>query len=301
MIKRTLCFSHPAYLSLRNGQLVVKLEAHDESPEKQASIPIEDIGFVILDHKQITITHGSISALVENNAAVITCNDSHMPVGLLLPLEGHTIQQERFQDQLSSSLPLRKQLWQQTVQQKILNQAAILRELHGIETGNMRQWASDVRSGDSTNLEGRAAAFYWGQMFPEIPGFTRSREGTYPNALLNYGYAILRAVIARALVGSGLLPTLGIHHHNRYNAYCLADDIMEPYRPFVDRLVVETMASCSDTEVTTAIKSRLLTVPTLEVNIGGQRSPLMVAASQTSASLARCFAGESRRLTYPEL
>lgn len=301
MIKRTLCFSHPAYLSLRNGQLVVKLEAHDESPEKQASIPIEDIGFVILDHKQITITHGSISALVENNAAVITCNDSHMPVGLLLPLEGHTIQQERFQDQLSSSLPLRKQLWQQTVQQKILNQAAILREIHGIETGNMRQWASDVRSGDSTNLEGRAAAFYWSQMFPEIPGFTRSREGTYPNSLLNYGYAILRAVIARALVGSGLLPTLGIHHHNRYNAYCLADDIMEPYRPFVDRLVVETMASCRDTEVTTAIKSRLLTIPTLEVNIGGQRSPLMVAASQTTASLARCFAGESRRLTYPEL
>lgn len=301
MIKRTLCFSHPAYLSLRNGQLVVKLEAHDESPEKQASIPIEDIGFVILDHKQITITHGSISALVENNAAVITCNDSHMPVGLLLPLEGHTIQQERFQDQLSSSLPLRKQLWQQTVQQKILNQAAILRELHGIETGNMRQWASDVRSGDSTNLEGRAAAFYWSQMFPDIPGFTRSREGTYPNSLLNYGYAILRAVIARALVGSGLLPTLGIHHHNRYNAYCLADDIMEPYRPFVDRLMVETMASCRDTEVTTAIKSRLLTIPTLEVNIGGQRSPLMVAASQTTASLARCFAGESRRLTYPEL
>lgn len=301
MIKRTLCFSHPAYLSLRNGQLVVKLEAHDESPEKQASIPIEDIGFVILDHKQITITHGSISALVENNAAVITCNDSHMPVGLLLPLEGHTIQQERFQDQLSSSLPLRKQLWQQTVQQKILNQAALLRKLHSIETGNMRQWASDVRSGDSTNLEGRAAAFYWSQMFPDIPGFTRSREGTYPNSLLNYGYAILRAVIARALVGSGLLPTLGIHHHNRYNAYCLADDIMEPYRPYVDRLVVETMASCSDTEVTTAIKSRLLTVPTLEVSIGGQRSPLMVAASQTSASLARCFAGESRRLTYPEL
>lgn len=301
MIKRTLCFSHPAYLSLRNGQLVIKLEAHDDSPEKQATVPIEDIGFVVLDHKQITLTHGAMSALVENNAAVVTCNDSHMPVGLLLPLEGHTVQQERFQDQLTSSLPLRKQLWQQTVQQKILNQAALLRKLHGIETGNMRQWASDVRSGDSTNLEGRAAAFYWSQMFPEIPGFTRSREGAYPNALLNYGYAILRAVIARALVGSGLLPTLGIHHHNRYNAYCLADDIMEPYRPFVDRLVVETMASCSDTEVTTAIKSRLLTVPTLDVCIGGQRSPLMVAASQTSASLVRCFAGEARRISYPEL
>ena len=301
MIKRTLCFSHPAYLSLRNGQLVVKLEKHDDEPEKQATIPIEDIGVVVLDHRQITLTHGVMAALLDNNAAVVTCDNSHMPVGLMLPLEGHTVQQERFQDQLGSSLPLRKQLWQQTVQQKILNQAALLRELHDTETGNMRQWAKEVLSGDSTNLEGRAAAFYWSRMFPSIPNFTRSRDGVYPNALLNYGYAILRAVIARALVGSGLLPTLGIHHHNRYNAYCLADDIMEPYRPYVDRLVVETMAVCSDVEVTTAIKSRLLTIPTLEVRIAGQRSPLMVAASQTTASLARCFAGESRRVAYPEL
>lgn len=301
MIKRTLCFSHPAYLSLRNGQLVVKLEPHDDEPEKQATIPIEDIGFVVLDHRQITLTHGAMAALLDNNASVVTCDDRHMPVGLMLPLEGHTVQQERFQDQLNASLPLRKQLWQQTVQQKIRNQAALLQELHGVEVGNMRKWAGEVLSGDSTNLEGRAAAFYWNQMFPTLPAFTRSRDGDYPNALLNYGYAILRAVIARALVGSGLLPTLGIHHHNRYNAYCLADDIMEPYRPYVDRLVVQTMAACSDVEVTTAIKSRLLTIPTLEVYINGQRSPLMVAATQTTASLARCFAGESRRIAYPEM
>ncbi len=301
MIKRTLCFSHPAYLSLRNKQLSVRLEKHDGEPEREATIPVEDIGFVVLDHRQITITHGALSALLDNNASVITCNESHMPVGLMLPLEGNTIQSERFQSQLSASLPLRKQLWQQTVQQKILNQAALLRELHGTGTGNMQHWAADVHSGDSTNLEGRAAAFYWSQMFPTLPNFTRSREGEYPNNLLNYGYAILRAVIARALVGSGMLPTLGIHHHSRYNAYCLADDIMEPYRPFVDRLVVETMSECCDVEVTTNIKRRLLTVPTLDVRIGGQRSPLMVAASQTTASLARCFAGESRRITYPEL
>lgn len=301
MIKRTLCFSHPAYLSLRNGQLVVKLEKHDDEPEKQATIPIEDIGIVVLDHRQITLTHGVMAALLDNNASVVTCDDHHMPVGLMFPLEGHTVQQERFQDQLGASLPLRKQLWQQTVQQKILNQSALLRELHGIETGNMQKWAKEVLSGDSTNLEGRAAAFYWSQMFPSIPDFTRSRDGAYPNALLNYGYAILRAVIARALVGSGLLPTLGIHHHNRYNAYCLADDIMEPYRPYVDKLVVETMSECCDAEITTNIKRRLLTVPTLEVRIGGQRSPLMVAASQTTASLARCFSGESRRVAYPEM
>lgn len=301
MIKRTLCFSNPAYLSLRDRQLVVRVDKHGDEPERQTTIPIEDIGVVVLDHRQITITHGAMSALLEECASVITCDEAHLPVGLLLPLDGHTVQSERFQDQINASQPLRKQLWQQTVQQKILNQVALLRELRGAETGNMKQWAADVRSGDSTNLEGRAAAYYWKQMFPDIPDFIRDRFGERPNTLLNYGYAILRAIIARALVSSGMLPTLGIHHHNRYNAYCLADDIMEPYRPYVDKLVVQTMSECSDTEITTAIKRRLLTVPTLEVRIGGQRSPLMVAASQTTASLARCFAGESRKISYPEM
>lgn len=302
MIKRTLCFSNPAYLSMKNRQLVARIEQVGDQPERTATVPIEDIGVVLLDCQQITITHGLLSALIDNNASVITCNDRHMPVGLLLPLEGHTVQSERFQDQLNASLPLRKQLWQQTVQQKILNQAALLRQLHHIETGNMQQWAAEVRSGDSTNLEGRAATFYWSQLLPSVAGFTRGRDGIYPNNLFNYAYAILRAVIARAMVCSGLLPTLGIHHHNRYNAYCLADDIMEPYRPYVDQLVVHTMQQFPDTpELTTDLKRSLLTVPTLEVHIGGQRSPLMVAASQTTASLARCFAGESRRLTYPEM
>jgi len=302
MIKRTLSFSNPAYLSMKNRQLVARIEKVGDQPERTATVPIEDIGVVLLDCQQITITHGLLSALLDNNASVITCNERHMPVGLLLPLEGHTEQSERFQNQVNASLPLRKQLWQQTVQQKILNQAALLRQLHRIETGNMQQWASEVRSGDSTNLEGRAAAFYWSQLLPSVAGFTRGRDGIYPNNLFNYAYAILRAVIARALVCSGLLPTLGIHHHNRYNAYCLADDIMEPYRPYVDQLVVHTMQQFPDTpKLTTDLKRSLLTVPTLEVHIGGQRSPLMVAASQTTASLARCFAGESRRLTYPEM
>lgn len=302
MIKRTLCFSNPAYLSLRNAQLVIRIEKQDDSPERQTTVPIEDIGVVVLDHQQITITHGAMTALLDNNAAVVTCDKRHLPVGLMLPLEGHTVQSERFRDQINASLPLRKQLWQQTVQQKILNQAALLRELHNAETGNMLHWAADVRSGDSTNLEGRAAAYYWKMMFPDLDDFTRERYGDEPNAFLNYGYAILRATVARALVSSGLLPTLGIHHHNRYNAYCLADDIMEPYRPFVDRLVVQTMQLYPDiSEVTTDIKRNLLTIPTLDVVIGGQRSPLMVAVSQTTASLARCFAGEARKITYPVL
>lgn len=302
MIKRTLCFSNPAYLSMQNRQLVARIDPHDDQPARHATVPIEDIGIIVLDNRQITVTHALLAALLDNNASVVTCDERHMPVGLMLPLEGNTIQSERFHDQLSASVPLRKQLWQQTVQQKILNQAALLRYLHHIETGNMQCWVTEVRSGDSTNLEGRAAAYYWSQLLPDLNNFTRQRDGIYPNNLFNYAYAILRAVVARALVSSGLLPTLGIHHHNRYNAYCLADDIMEPYRPFVDRLVMQTLPQLQPIDdLTPDIKRTLLTVPTLEVRIGGQRSPLMVAASQTTASLARCFSGESRRITYPEM
>lgn len=298
MIKKTLCFSNPAYLSLRNQQLVIQLDKSDE----KRTVPIEDIAYVLLDHQQITITHGAITALLENNAAIITCDNRHLPTGLMLPLEGNTLQSERFKNQIEASLPLRKQLWQQTVECKIRNQAALLKKLHNCEVRNMLVWASDVRSGDSTNLEGRAAAYYWSKMFPEQEDFSRDREGIHPNSMLNYGYAVLRAVVARALVASGLLPTLGIHHHNRYNAYCLADDIMEPYRPFVDQLVSNLIQQYPEQEeITTEIKRQLLTIPTLDVTISGQRSPLMVAASQTTASLAKCYNGELRRIAYPTL
>lgn len=308
MIKKTLYFENPAYLSMKNSQLVIKLpevEKNDLLPEsfKQESIktiPIEDIGVVILDHKQITITHGLIEALLENNCALITCNSKRMPVGLHLPLEGNTTQSERFQAQIEASIPLKKQLWQQTIQAKITNQAYVLKNTRNEIIKNMLVWARDVKSGDSDNLEGRAAAYYWANLFPTIEGFRRGREGIPPNNLLNYGYAILRAVVARSLVSSGLLPTFGIHHHNRYNAYCLADDIMEPYRPFVDKLVVEIVDSKIDfQELEKDIKIRLLSIPTLDVIINGQRSPLMIAASQTTASLAKCYLGENRKIAYP--
>ena len=295
MIKKTLCFSNPAHLSLRNHQLVVKLQL---DPSQPVTIPIEDIGVVLLDHQQISITHGALSALVGNNAAVVTCDDRHLPTGLLMPLEGNTLQSERFADQIDASLPLRKQLWQQTVSQKILNQAAILHELTGTEVRCMKVWAESVKSGDSDNLEGRAAAYYWRNMFDAQ--WCRDREGDWPNPLFNYGYAILRAIVARALVGSGLLPTLGIHHHNKYNAYCLADDIMEPYRPYVDRAVIQIYADYPDAiEITTELKRRLLDIPVMDVEIDRRRSPLMVAVTQTTASLAKCYSGEARKLVYP--
>ena len=308
MIKKTLCFSNPAYLSLRNGQLLIQIpdvEKSDKLTEEEKrmterTIPIEDIGVVVLDNKRITLTTGAMEALLENNAAVVTCDSRSMPTGLMLPLCGNTLQSERFRDQIDASLPLRKQLWQQTVRQKIVNQEAVLRKYTETETRCMKVWADEVRSGDADNHEARAAAYYWKNLFPQIPNFVRGREGEPPNNLLNYGYAILRAVIARALVGSGLLPTLGIHHHNRYNAYCLADDIMEPYRPYVDELVVKIIGQNYDyAELTKELKALLLSIPVLDVAIDGKRSPLMVAASQTTASLAKCFKGEARNLSYP--
>lgn len=308
MIKRTLYFENPAYLSMKNRQLLVRfpeVEKNDTLPdsfkkENVVTIPVEDIGVVILDNKQITITHGLIEALLDNNCALITCNSNRMPVGLHLPLIGNTIQSERFQDQINASLPLKKQLWQQTIQAKIINQAFVLEQRRQAETGNMRAWANQVKSGDSDNLEARAAAYYWDNLFPDIAAFRRGREGVPPNNLLNYGYAILRAVIARSLVASGLLPTLGIHHHNRYNAYCLADDIMEPYRPFVDNLVIDIVDSGQDiSELTKDIKVKLLSIPVLDVTINDRRSPLMIAAGQTTASLAKCYSGELRKISYP--
>ena len=299
MIKRTLYFGNPAYLSLRNAQLVVNIpdaQGMDDASGKN-TIPVEDIGVVILDNKQITITQGALEALLENKSAVITCDSSRMPVGLMLPLCGNTTQNERFREQLDASLPLKKQLWQQTIQSKIANQAAVLKECRGAEVRNMLKWVGEVRSGDADNLEARAAAYYWANMFRN---FKRHREGEPPNNLLNYGYAILRAIVARGLVASGLLPTLGIHHHNRYNAYCLADDIMEPYRPYVDKLVVG-MFDSETTELDKNSKVKLLGIPTLDVMINGQRSPLMIAAGLTTSSLYKCFNGENRKIIYPEM
>ncbi len=302
MIKRTLYFGNPAYLSMRNAQLVINLPEANGMDNRTGNntIPIEDIGIVILDHKQITITHGLMESLLANNSALITCDSSRMPVGLLLPLSGNTIQSERFKNQLEASLPLQKQLWQQTIQSKISNQAYVLSEMRRVVVKNMLTWVNDVKSGDSDNLEARAAAYYWKNMFPTIPDFTRGREGVPPNNLLNYGYAILRAIVARSLVASGLLATLGIHHRNKYNAYCLADDIMEPYRPFVDRLVIEIMESGEDyNELSKGIKAKLLNIPVLDVMINNQRSPLMIAVGQTTASLAKCYNGEIRKISYP--
>jgi CRISPR-associated protein Cas1 len=237
-----------------------------------------------------------------------------MPNGMLLPIDGHTLLSKRSQTQLEASLPLKKQLWQQTVKAKLRNQARVLMR-RNLDAMPLLQWSTQVRSGDPDNMEGRGAAWYWPRWYGQTPmaidtetgddAFVRERYGAWPNALLNYGYAVLRAVVARALIGSGLLLPLGIHHRNQYNAYCLADDIMEPYRPSVDTLVWDILQEDPIPDdptngLTTAIKRKLLLVPVLDVLLDNQNSPLQAAAQRTAASLAACFAGNQRQLLYPE-
>jgi CRISPR-associated protein Cas1 len=308
MIKRTLFLGSDAYLHTKDKQMIISFTEKDRSP---ASVPIEDIGVVVLEAYQMTISLNLITSLLENNVALITCNKKKMPKGLLLNLEGNILQQERFHDQISVSLPLKKQLWKQTIQAKIHNQAALLAKL-GIASNlyrglprNMRQWKESVQSGDPDNFEARAAVYYWRHIFNEyIPNFIRGRDEAAPNNFLNYGYAVLRAVTARALVASGLLPTFGIHHHNRYNAYALADDIMEPYRPYVDEIVYRLVVMKSitnDYELTREMKAELLQIPAIDVHIDGEKSPLMIAMQRTTASLYQCMSGNSRKIIYPEL
>ncbi len=295
MIKRTLFFGNPAYLSTKNEQLVVSFP---EEEKEDKTVPIEDVGMLVLENPQITLTNGLITKLIQNKTAVVNCDKQHLPCSLLQPLVGHTEQTERFANQLNSSLPLKKNLWQQTVSAKISNQANHLFR-RGKNHKKLARWAIEVKSGDNENHEAIAAAHYWQNLF-DIEGFSRYRTGIPPNNLLNYGYAILRAVTARALISSGMLPGVGIFHHNKYNAFALADDIMEPYRIFVDDMVYEIVRTGEKIEeLNTFLKSQLLQIPAMDVVIDEKVSPLMVAMSRTTNSLQECFAGMSRKILYP--
>lgn len=294
MVKRTLHFSNPAYLSCKNQQLVVELRDEEKTVK---TVPIEDLGIVILEHPQITLTTRLLELLLENKVSVITCNGKFMPNGVFLPLEGNSEQTERFRTQVESSIPLKKQLWQQTVKTKIENQALVLKAKG--ETNERLLYLKDkVQSGDPTNCEGQAASFYWGKIYGS--SFTRTRDEDTPNAQLNYGYAILRSVVARSLVSSGMMPSFGIFHRNKYNAFCLADDIMEPYRPFVDWIVLN-LSGIDENEdgLTREHKIELLKIPQLDIEINGVKRPLFHAVSITTASLYKCFSGESRKIAYP--
>ena len=293
MLKRTIYIGNPSYLKLSHRQLKIEDAI---TGEIKGNVPIEDMGFLVLDHPQITLSHPVVQFLQQHNVAIISCDESHLPVGLMLPISGHFEHSERLKQQINTSEPLRKNLWKQTVEAKIYQQKEVLRK-QGLPDEPMIKYLNAVKSGDSTNMEGIAAQYYWSQLFDN---FTRAREGDSPNNFLNFGYAVLRSMVARAIVCSGLHPTLGIFHRNKYNAYCLADDLMEPYRPYIDELVIEWIGNpLNSTEMTKEAKAHLLQVATKDVYINGLVRPLMTALSITTSSLYKCFTGESRIIHYP--
>lgn len=292
MLKKSILLENKASISTKNLQLVIKTET------RESTIPIEDIGYLVIDHPEIYLSIPALNLLIDNNTAVIICNTNHLPNGMFLNLNSHHIQQEIFKNQINASVPLKKQLWQQTITEKITNQGILLQKIT-LKTNNFEFLASKVLSGDSSNMEGVAANFYWKSFFEH--NFKRERFGDYPNNFLNYGYAILRAATARALSGSGLLNTLGIHHKSKYNAFALADDIMEPFRPIVDEKVAEIMQNYSEQELNTAIKAELLQILTRTVYFKEEKSPLMVALQKTASSLQQCYTGERKKIKYPKL
>lgn len=293
MIKRTLFFSNAVCLSLKNKQLIIQ----NKETMEESSVPIEDIGFIIIENNQISISIPVINELAKNNAAVVFCNEKHLPFSMNLPLECNSIQNRLFAAQIEANLPVKKRCWQQIIEQKIKNQAKVL-DKYSINSTRLNEYAKNVKSGDSTNREAIAAKFYWDSIFDT--DWIRMRYGEYPNNLLNYGYAILRAASARALIGSGLLPTLGIFHHNKYDAYALADDIMEPYRPFIDDEVLEYTKNNSEQEIISPdFKRRILQVLARDVKIGKIIRPLMIALTMTSSSLAKLLSGNDKDLVLP--
>ncbi len=314
MIKRTIVISRKSYISHKDEQLLIKQE--DDDP----SVPIEDIGVVILEDHQSIITVSALNALMENNSVVIGCDAKHLPNAIMYPMSSNTLHTAVLKTQMNASAPLRKQLWQQTIKAKLINQAAVLGS-RGVNAKPLELWAKKVRSGDQANLEGRGAAYYWKNVFnartlegfsklgtkidfsqQPFRGFIRDPEGDGPNSALNYGYAIVRAAMARAIVGSGLHPSIGLHHKNQYNAFCLADDLMEPYRPFVDLIVLDICEEQGiEISLTTENKKRLLSILSADTFVSDERKPLMLSLTATTASLVRCFAGETRKIVYPEV
>jgi CRISPR-associated protein Cas1 len=292
MLKRSILIENKASITAKNQQLII------QTLERESSIPIEDIGFIVIDNNETFISIHAMNLLIENNSSFILCGQNHLPNGMFLNLNSHHIQQEIFKHQLEASLPLKKQLWQQTIIEKISNQGELLQKVTG-KKNPLENYAQKVLSGDTSNMEATAAAYYWKQLF-ELD-FKRERFGNYPNNFLNYGYAILRAATARALSGSGLLNTIGIHHKSKYNAFALADDIMEPYRPLVDEKVIELMANYEEQELTTKIKAELLELLTRTVYYKDEKSTLMVALQKTASSLQNCFYGKQKKLNYPKL
>lgn len=295
MIARTLSFSSPGKLFAKDAQLV-----YEGEDGVRRSFPIEDLGFVILETGLMTVSSHCIRQLADANVALVVCDATHTPSAQMLPFAAHTTTQETVAAQLGATAAVQGRLWRQVVHAKILNQSELLRRLGFDASRRLRAMADEVKNYDAENVEAQAARIYFRALAPD-PGFVRAREGTWPNPALNYGYGVLRAAVARALVGSGLTCFRGVHHHNRYNAFCLADDMMEPYRPFVDQYVFGHVPpfNVQATELTRGMKARLLQMLTCDVKTGDLKRPLMVALTYTTASLAKYYLGKTDHLVLP--
>ena len=296
MLYRSIYIGNPAYLKLKDKQLKV---TDPETKEEKGSIPIEDIGLLMLDHYQITLSHQLIQELMKNNVILISCDERHLPLAGMLPFSGNTLFSERVKTQIEVSEPLKKQLWKQTIECKIQNQLKVLEQL-GKYASPMYEYLKEVKSGDTTNMEGIAAQHYWKYLIDN--DFLRDRFGDYPNPFFNFGYGVLLSIIARALVDTGLLLVLGIFHRNKYNPYCLASDIMEPYRPIADLLVMKWLQLHPEKQsLDKESKTFLLQIATQDVNIEKLVRPLIVGVKMTASSLLKCYTGEKRQMSYPEL
>lgn len=296
MIKRIIYIGSPAYLSLKNGQLMIK---NIDSGEVN-SVPVSDMGYLELDNPQITITNYCMQFLSANNVVIVSCSQSHTPEGIFLPVSGNSLQSKRFQSQVECPLPVKKNIWQQLITYKIKNQYILL-DSQGQHPETLKKMAKKVKSGDTDNMEAQASQYYWKNLFPGIK-FKRARFGDYPNNLLNYGYMVLRAITARAVVSAGLHPSIGVHHKNQYNPFCLADDMMEPYRPFIDKIVLEYfLNNPAVEELTKKEKSLMLNIAYLDVKAGEKTHPLMISVQNSCMALVEIFAGKKKQLPEPEL
>lgn len=285
----------PARLRVRYDQLIIE---RDQCVD--VSVPLLDIAAVIVAHPQVSLTHAVLSGLMRCGATVICCDDQHLPAGMMLPINTHVTQTKRMAAQAAAGRPTNKRLWQQIVRAKIRAQARTLQIIHGTD-GGLLELVGEVRSGDSQNVEAQAAARYWRLLFND-PMFRRRREAEDQNRLLNYGYAVLRAVVGRAVCAAGLHPSLGLHHHNQYNAFCLADDLMEPFRPLVDRIVVDVVAQRgADAPLDRESKRALLELLTQRFEWQGESRTFFDFAARAASSLAQVYTGEAKRLVLPEL
>lgn len=296
MTDRILDFSEePASLSARIGLLVIERK---DKPE--VTIPFADIAIIITSHPQVHYTNAVLAGLAEAGGAFIVCNSKYLPVGMLLPIVGHSTQAERFTKQANASLPTCKQIWKQIVSAKIKNQGKLLKQLYGQDQGLIAM-SKNVKSGDSENLEALASRTYWKHLFGDIK-FSRDRQAQDQNRFLNYGYTVLRAITARAVCSAGLHPSIGIHHHNRYDAYCLADDLMEPFRPIVDRAVVQLVKEKgTDAPLDKDAKAIIIGALTGRFELQGESRTLFDIISRTASSLALIFEEKSNELVLPEI